>query len=337
MNFTGSGTMGLSSPATSRVFVRSVTGSPMVDAVRNCMGRFEWESWVAPDSTVVIKPNVCTAVPDIAVGADTNPEVVRAVCEVLQTRTRRIYIGESRHLRQTPWEAFKAAGYVEMARELGVELINFSEGPFTLMDCPPAGRIKLPSLLLEADAYINIPVLKTHALTYFTGALKNQWGCVPDHFDRLRHHRKIGPMLCSLQRILHARLVIMDGTFGMEGRGPVAGRVRRLDMLLASPDPVALDSTAMRLVGLDPRRARHVTLAAEEGIGHFEESQIEVEGDCERCRVQFQPPPRDVANTAMFYLSSQDWFTKHILGNDRIYHPIRDAVKFLRRTGLLGG
>jgi len=323
--------------AKSKVLVRSVAQASLTAAVRECMERCDWERWVGPGSTVVIKPNVCSAVAEITVGANTNPAVVRAVCEVLLTRTRHIYIGESRHLRQTPWDTFKAAGYVEMARELDIQLVNFSDGPFTMVDCPPAGKIKLPSLLLEADAYINIPVLKTHALTYFTGALKNQWGCVPDHFDRLRHHRKIGPLLCSLQRVFHPQLIIMDGTFGMEGRGPVAGRVRRLDVLLTSPDPVALDSTAMRLVGLDPKRARHVALAAEQGLGHFDESQIEVEGDWERCRTRFQPPPRDFANTAMFYFTGHEWFTKYILANDRIYYPITNAVKLLRRTRMLGG
>jgi uncharacterized protein (DUF362 family) len=323
--------------AKSKVLVRSVAEVSLNAVVRECMAQFGWEKWVGPGSTVVIKPNVCSAVAEIAVGANTNPAVVRAACEVLLTRTRHVYIGESRHLRQTPPDTFKAAGYVDMARELDIQLVNFSDGPFTLIDCPPVGRIKMPRLLVEANAYINMPVLKTHAVTYFTGALKNQWGCVPDHFDRLRHHRQIGPMLCSLQRALHPQLVIMDGTFGMEGRGPVAGRVRRLDVLLASPDPVALDSTAMRLVGLDPKRARHVTLAADQGLGHFDESQIEVEGDWERCRTRFQPSPRDFANTAMFYFTDHEWFTKYILANDWIYYPITHAVRLLRRTRVLGG
>ncbi|HEY6270838.1 MAG TPA: DUF362 domain-containing protein [Terriglobales bacterium] len=305
--------------------------------VRQCMERFDWEGWVRPDSTVVLKPNVCTAVAQTVVGGNTNPAVVRAVCEVLLTRTRRVYVGEARHLRQTPNEAFAASGYVSMAQELGVELVNFSDGPFTLVDCPPAGKIKLPSILLEADAYINIPVLKTHALTYFTGALKNQWGCVPDHLDRLRHHRRISAMLASLQRILQPKLILMDATFGMEGRGPVAGPVRRLDTLLASPDPVAMDSTAMRLVELDPKRARHVVLAAEQGLGVFDEASIDVEGDWDQCKTHFEPPPRDIANTAMFFLTSHDWFTRGILANDRIYYPIANTVKFLRRKGVLGG
>jgi uncharacterized protein (DUF362 family) len=322
----------------SRVVVRSVAERPLAQAVRELMEQFAWESWVPRDAVVVLKPNVCTAVADIVVGGNTNPAVVRAVCEVLKTRTRRIYIGESRHLRQTPWQSFEAAGYTKLARELDVELVNFSEGPLTEVDVPPVGKIKLPKLLLEADAYINIPVLKTHALTYFTAALKNQWGCVPDHYDRLRYHRKISPMLASLQRILHPQLVVLDATYAMEGRGPVAGRVRQLNTVLASSDAVALDATAMRMVGLDANRARHVKLAAKQGLGEFEAANISVDGDWELCRVtDFQPPPRDVANTAMFFLTSHDWFTKKIYGNDRIYNPIRDMVKFLRRKGVFGG
>lgn len=321
----------------SKVLIQSVSQKPLNTVVRDCMERWGWRNWVAPDSVVVIKPNVCTAVAKIVVGGNTNPAVVRAVCEVLLERTRQVYVGESRHLRQTPWQAFEASGYTQMAKELGIELVNFSEGPFTMMECPPVGAIKIPSLLLQAGAYINIPVLKTHALTYFTGALKNQWGCVPDHLDRLRHHRYINPMLSSLQRILQPKLIILDGTFAMEGRGPVAGPVRRLDVLLSSPDPVALDATAMRLVNLDPRKARHVVLAGKGGLGNFDQAAIEVEGDWEQCRAVFTPPPRDIANRAMFFLTSHDWFTKNVLANDRIYFPIRDFVKFLRRSGVLGG
>src|SRR5215831_2244840 len=117
----------MSNTGKSRVLVKSVAETPLA-AVGMCMEQFEWEKWVRPGSSVVIKPNVCSAVAEIAVGANTSPAVVRAVCEVLLTRTRHIHIGESRHLRQTPREAFKASGYVEMARELDVQLVNFSDG-----------------------------------------------------------------------------------------------------------------------------------------------------------------------------------------------------------------
>jgi uncharacterized protein (DUF362 family) len=39
-------------------------------------------NWLRSDSTVVIKPNVCTTVAEFVVRGNTNPAVVRAVCEV---------------------------------------------------------------------------------------------------------------------------------------------------------------------------------------------------------------------------------------------------------------
>jgi uncharacterized protein (DUF362 family) len=319
----------------STVFVRGVSDSTLKEAVRDCLIRCRWESWVGRDSVVVIKPNLCTAVREKVKGCNTDVALMEVLCEALLTRTSRIYIGESGHLRQNPWQAFAASGYDEMARRLGVELVNFSESPTVMARCAPAGEIAMPRLLLEADAYINVPVLKTHALTYFTGALKNQWGCVPDCHDRLRFHRQINEMLPSLQQMLRPKMVLMDAIVGMEGRGPVNGVPRRLDGLLASEDAVAIDATAMRLVGLEPRKSRHVVRAAERGYGRIAAGDISVEGDFDRLKTTFAPPPRDIANRAMFYVSQYRWFVDHVLANDRLYYPIRNFVFFLRKLGFV--
>jgi uncharacterized protein (DUF362 family) len=317
------------------VILRSVASTPIAEAVRDSLVQCDWESWLSRNAVVVIKPNLCTAAPEKIPASNTDVVLVEALCEALLTRTDRIYIGESGHLRQSPWQTFAASGYVEMAQRLGVELVNFSEEPTTSVKCEPIGELAMPRRLLEADVYINVPVLKTHALTYFTGALKNQWGCVPDCHDRLRYHRSINTMLSSLQRLLQPKFVLMDAIVGMEGRGPVAGQARRLDAILASRDAVAIDATAMRLVGLNPEKARHVVLAAQQGLGSINANEIDVNGEWERLATTFAPPPRDFANRAMFYATQHRWFVTHVLGNDRLYYPIRDFVKLLRRARMV--
>jgi uncharacterized protein (DUF362 family) len=313
------------------VLVRSVKEVSAAEAIRQALTACDWEGWLPRGAKVMIKPNLCTAVPDKVLACNTDVVVMRALCEALLTRTDRIAIGEAGHLRQTPWQAFAASGYVDMAKDLGVELVNFSESATVPMDCPPVGAIAMPRRLLEADVYINVPVLKTHALTYFTGALKNQWGCVPDCHDRLRHHRRIGPMLASIQRMLRPKVVIMDAIVGMAGRGPVNGTVRRADAILASRDAVAIDATAMRMVGLTPDKAKHVVLAAAGGLGRIAPDDIAIDGPWDRVRTTFEPPPRDYANGAMFFATQYPWFVKHVMGNDRIYYPIRAAVMHVRR------
>jgi uncharacterized protein (DUF362 family) len=312
------------------VVVRSVKDIAVDEAIRQALIACDWEQWLSRGAAVMIKPNLCTAIPDKVLPCNTDVGVIRALCEALLTRTGRIAIGEAGHLRQTPWQAFAASGYVEMAKELGVELVNFSESQTVLMECDPIGKLAMPQRLLEADVYINVPVLKTHALTYFTGALKNQWGCVPDCTDRLRHHRRINPMLSSIERMLRPKLVIMDAIVGMAGRGPVNGIVRRADAILASRDSVAIDATAMRMVGLIPEKARHVVLAANAGLGQMGAQAIAIDGPWDRVRTVFEPPPRDYANSAMFFATQYPWFVKYIMGNDRIYYPIRGAVMYAR-------
>lgn len=321
---------------TSTVILRGVTPESLQATVRECMERCGWEELVPRDATVMIKPNLCTTDPGKLEMSNTDARLTAAVCQVLLGRTRKIFLGESDGLRQKAEEAFAVNGYVEMARELGVELVNFSRVPWTKVDCPPAGEIELPRPLLEADVLITLPVLKTHALTYFTGTLKNQWGCVPQ-YNRILLHKHLDALLATLHRVLKPRLSIMDGIVGMEGRGPTNGKPRRLDLILASRDGVALDATAMRLVGLDPARSKHIVMAAAQKLGRTRVEEIEVDGDWQKHATQFEPAVLDKAISAMNYMSRYRWFVKYMLESDRIFYPFRSLVQFLRRVGVVEG
>jgi uncharacterized protein (DUF362 family) len=285
---------------------------------------------------VVIKPNLCTAVAEKVEMSNTAAEITATVSEIVAERAGRIVVGESDGLRERADAAFRVSGYLGLARKLGVEIVNLSREPRIEVDCGPAGKVGLPRVLVEADVFITLPVLKTHALTYFTGALKNQWGCLPQH-DRILFHRWLDPMLVELERRLRPAFSLMDGIVGMEGRGPTNGKARRMDVLLASRDPVALDASAMRLIGLDPRRARHVRMAAVAGLGRFAESEIELDGDWRGHTARFEPAVLDGAVRAMNFLSRYRWFVKYALEQDRIFYPVRATVQRLRRLGLIEG
>jgi uncharacterized protein (DUF362 family) len=310
----------------STVVLRSTRSRSVRDVVAEAMERCGWEELVPRDSLVVLKPNLCTAVPDKAASSNTDPAIAEAVCEVLLTRTKRVIMGESDGLRQKAQEAFAASGYVEIGRRLGVELVNFSESAWRPVRCEPAGDVELPALLLDADVFITLPVLKTHALTYFTGAIKNQWGCLPQ-YNRILLHKHLDPLLATLHRVFNPRLAVMDGIIAMEGRGPANGKPRRLDVILASSDSVALDATAMRLIGLDPARSTHVVLTAQAGLGRSEPEEIEVDGDWARHACRFEPAILDKAIAAMNYMSRYRWFVKYMLEKDYIFYPVRAGVQ----------
>ena len=322
---------------TSAVILRGVNDENLAAMVAECMEFMDWRSLVKPGATVVLKPNCCTAIEYKWQMSNTDPRIAEAVCRVLRERTEKIFIVESDGLREQAWPAFDVSGYRKLEKELGATLVNLSESEAVEMELPSCGRVKLPRLMLECDVFITLPVLKTHALTYFTGALKNQWGCVPQ-YDRILLHRYLHQMLGELHEVFKPVMAIMDGIIAMEGRGPTNGKARRMDLLLASRDSVALDATAMRLVGLDPRRCEHVVYAADRlHLGRWKESEIQVDGDWKRHATQFEPAILDAAIGAMDYMSRYRWFVKYMLEQNYIFYPIRALVQLLRRIGVVEG
>src|SRR5207245_4068436 len=121
---------------------------------------------------------------------------------------------------------------------------------------------------LYTSVFISRPVLTRQPLPYLTGALKNQWGALPQ-YNRILMHKHLDALLATLHRIFKPQLAVMDGIIGMEGRGPANGKPRRLDIVLASRDSVALDATAMRLVVLDPQRCVDLVLGAQQQVGRI--------------------------------------------------------------------
>ena len=113
------------------------------------------------------------------------------------------------------------------------------------------------SPILNADVIISLPKLKTHAMTSYTGAVKNLFGVVPGthkaelHF-RLNERAAFCSMLVDLCEFVKPTLSIMDGVWGMEGNGPTAGRNRYIGLVMASANPFALDLTASRIIRYEP-------------------------------------------------------------------------------------
>ena len=70
----------------------------------------------------------------------------------------------------------------------------------------------------------------------------------------------------------------MDGTIGLEGNGPKSGRPRVADLILASQDPVALDTVQALCMGLDPARIGHLARCGARGVGVSDPERIEIRG-----------------------------------------------------------
>lgn len=316
----------------SKVVIRSSKDRTLSEVVREVLHSLDWRNIIPRDARVVIKLNLNTPEPSKVTSANTTPQLVSALCEVLLERTSDIALVEADSYRYPAEDAFTNTHIYEIGRTFGIRVVNLSHEP-----CRDVGHSllgPLPEILLDADALITMPVIKTHALTWFTGSLKNQWGCLP-RYDRIALHHSLDQLIVDLNRILKPRLCVMDGIVGVEGRGPTNGRPRRLDLVLASADPVALDATAMRLVGLNPSKARHVVMAHHQGLGAFEENQIELDSNVERHWSNFEPAKLDWAVQWMNRLTKYSFFRERILGVDAIFYPTKQLVGMLRHIGVV--
>ena len=238
---------------------------------------------------VVIKPNlVSRKKPSEA--ATVNPAIVRAVIEAVESRGASVTIAES------PGGPYNAAYLKSIYNECGMTdaiegtgaKLNFDTG-FKEVSFPEGKTVKNISIIdpiLNADLVISLPKLKTHAMTSYTGAVKNMFGAVPGthkaemHF-RLDDRAAFCSMLVDLYQCINRTpvLSIMDGVWGMEGDGPTAGQKRHIGVVMASMNAHALDMAACKIIGYTPDEVDTVKEAVERGLVCKLPDELELIGD----------------------------------------------------------
>ena len=70
----------------------------------------------------------------------------------------------------------------------------------------------------------------------------------------------------------------MDGIVGMEGNGPIQGTPKASGVLVFGSDPVAVDATCCRVMGLMPERVKHLAQAGTL-LGHVKGDKIQQLGE----------------------------------------------------------
>jgi uncharacterized protein (DUF362 family) len=232
---------------------------------------------------ILLKPNLLSAAsPEKCV--TTHPSLFRAVAEVFINSGAAVSYGDSPAIGSTAGVA-KKAGLQAVAEDLNIGLADFKTGVEIFFEEGRQNRkFVIAKGVLESDGIVSLPKLKTHGLEKFTGCVKNQFGCIPgvrkgEYHVKLPDAWDFGKMLVDLNRFVSPRLYIMDGIEAMEGNGPRSGRPRRMNMILFSKDPIALDATVLRMIGLNPEHVPTTKFGSEFGAGTYNEEDIELVGD----------------------------------------------------------
>lgn len=237
--------------------------------------------FVTQDEHIVLKPNLLLGDKPER-GSTTNPEFFKAVASLLIAEGYHVSYGDSPGF-GSPLGAVRASGLFGIAETLGIELADFvGEQEVSYPEGILLKQFLVAKGVIEADAIINLPKFKTHALTRLTGSVKNLFGCLPGvqkaaFHARLSDETRFGEMLVDLAELISPRLHIMDGVLGMEGNGPRNGSLREVGLILISPNPHALDHCVAKLMDLDPDLVP--TLQAAKKYDRYQPEKIEVLGE----------------------------------------------------------
>ncbi|MBQ6496457.1 MAG: DUF362 domain-containing protein [Firmicutes bacterium] len=236
------------------------------------------------ESPLILKPNLLAkAPPEKAV--TTHPAVFRAAAELLQEAGyNNLKYGDSpgNPIYNTEKTA-ETCGIKAVADQLRIPVGNFEHGQEVA--CPD-GRVTKKFVLCKEVAdnpygVIDLCKMKTHQLERITGAVKNTFGCIYGVNKAASHAKHMtaetfAKMLADLNRIVIPRLHIMDGIMAMEGNGPGSGDPIPMNVILASTDPVALDTTFCHLIDLNTDLVPTQTAAVEAGLGVSDDDSIKV-------------------------------------------------------------
>jgi uncharacterized protein (DUF362 family) len=259
------------------VAVRGATPDRLFDAGIAALGGIG--AFVRPGQTVVVKPNIAWDVPPER-AANTNPLLVQRIVEhCREAGAKAVYVFD---YTCDSWQrTYRTSGIEQAVRAAGGTVAQgHSEGYYHPVRVGGRSLVdaKEHELILEADVFINVPVLKSHGGATMTCAMKNLMGTIWDR--QFWHRNDLHQCIADFAAYRRPTLNVVDAYDVMARNGPRGASVQdvvRMESLLISTDMVAADAAAARLMGLAPESVRYIGLAVARGAGRSDLEGLAIE------------------------------------------------------------
>lgn len=288
-----------------------VTGRPAVVAIGECPSydgaavldslRELWKQGGMPDvagKRVLVKPNLIDFIAGHPV--TTAPAVVGAVLDLLvELGAGEVMVGDGPGFRREAWPVVEASGLAAVlaARKAPFVDLNYdAPAPVPARDgwYLSSRELWLPRHVREADLIISVPKLKTHHWAGVSISLKNLFGVVPGCRygwpKNILHTNPLPLSILGLYQTVRPVVAVVDGIVGMEGDGPLFGEPVAHGLLAVGADPVAVDATCCRLMGIAPAGIDYLLLADWAGVGQVREIDVRGASPEELIRPYQRPP-----------------------------------------------
>lgn len=253
------------------VAVKGGMPDTMFDAGISALGGMK--KFVKKGDVVVVKPNIGWSVSPER-GANTNPVLVKRVVEHCYIAgAKKVFVFDNTC--NTATACYKNSGIERAVKDAnGIMRLANNRSYFhdiTIKKAKILKKTSIHELLLEADVFINLPVLKNHSSTRITSALKNLMGCVWDR--NFYHSNGLNQSIADFCLYRKPDLNVVDAYQVMIKNGPRGTSVNDLrltKMQLLSPDIVAIDTAAAKIYGIDPGKVSYIKMANSFNLGKMD-------------------------------------------------------------------
>jgi len=256
---------------------------------------------------VLIKPNLSHF--EYITGVVTSPQLTSDLIGLLRDHAEEVIVAESEGFNYSCKAAFQKTGMEDAVKRAGGTVMNLSEDQVVEVKFPrgPLKRLFLPKTALEADAVVDLPMMKTHEFMMYSGAIKNLFGCVPSN-KRIYLHPYLPEVLCRLYTLLKPQLTIMDARVGIEGNGPTKGNPVQMGLVLTGNDALATDIVTTQIMKLNWKETYLGYIARQTGLTESDIAtpDLQVEAVARR----FEPPTIDLPVKVQMEIYKHEYLTK---------------------------
>jgi uncharacterized protein (DUF362 family) len=227
----------------------------------------------------VVKPNIGWDVSPERAG-NTNPKLVsRIIKHCLDAGAKEVYVVD--HTCDEWQRCYINSGVERAVKDAGGKIApGGSESYYHDVKIPHGKTLtsaKEHELILSADVFINVPILKNHSGANLTIAMKNLMGNI---WDRKYWHRNdLHQCIADFATFRKPDLNIVDAYNVMKSNGPRGVSIEDVVTMkaqLISTDIVAIDTAAAKLFGMKPEDVRHIQIAAEMKVGRMDLDKLNI-------------------------------------------------------------
>jgi uncharacterized protein (DUF362 family) len=272
---------------------------------------------------IFVKPNLSH--PEYVPGVVTDPALAFELVNLMRNEAEEVVVGESDGFNYSCSLAFEKTGMAAAVKKAGGTIVNLSDDKVVeakFENCSSVKRLLLPKTLLDADAVVDLCLMKTHEFMAYSGAIKNLFGCVPSN-RRIYLHPYLPEVLYRLYTLLKPQLTVMDARVGIEGNGPTKGDPVKMDLLLTGNSALATDIIATRIMRLNWKETYLNHIAEKTGL---REDSIRVRGlQVSAIARKFEPPKIDLPVKAQMEIYKHEFLTK-------VFFSSLDVVKLFQKV-----